>query len=98
MLYGLGTAATVAPLDAALAALPECFSQELLNCIGRDNANGLPKSQCDTILHGYDNPKDEAPLNDAINSLSICQGPSMVPFVGAALAAGLLIGALVMRR
>lgn len=95
MLYGLGATNKLA---LAKAALPDCFSRELMNCLAHDNEGGLPKAQCDTILHGYDDPKDEDPLNAAVNALPFCEGPSMVPYVGVAFAAGIALAAIVMRR
>jgi hypothetical protein len=95
MLYGLGAADTLKP---AFAALPDCYSQELLNCLWHDNKSGLPKAQCETIRAGYTDAKSEEALDSAIYSLPVCEGPSMVPYVGAAFAAGIALAALVLRR
>jgi hypothetical protein len=94
-MYGLGATNTLSP---ALAALPDCFSQELMNCLSHKNVDGLPKAQCDAILHGYDAEKDVDALNDAIDALRVCEGPSMVPYVGAAFAAGIFLTAIFMKK
>jgi hypothetical protein len=99
MLYGLG--ATKDMLSAAIAALPPCYSPELDNCLDRDNVDGLPKAQCDLIHGPYAQGVDDKTtfaMDHAINALSVCEPPSMVPYVGAAFAAGILLSALVLRR
>ncbi len=94
MLYGLGATDTLGP---AIAALPECFSQDLMDCLVR--GTGLPKAQCATINAPYSgDQKTQDAIDNAINSLPVCTGPSMVPYVGLAFAVGALLGAMVMKR
>jgi len=102
-MYGLG-APTIAPKDilaTAVAALPDCYSVELDNCLDRDNVEGLPKAQCDVIRAPYATGVDDrttVAMDKAINALSLCEAPSMIPYVGAAFAIGVLLTALVTRR
>jgi hypothetical protein len=96
MLYGLGVATP--DIAAAKAALPDCLSQELSNCIDHDNVGGLPKAQCDAIVLPYRDQASGKAMDDAINALPICSPPSMVPYVGAAFAAGVLLTVMFVRR
>lgn len=95
MLYGLGVSNK---LSAAKAALPECLSQELMNCLNSGNVDGLPKAQCDAINHGYDVAAEGNELDHAINALPVCKGPSVISYAGVAFGAGMLVAALVLRR
>lgn len=97
MLYGLGAASVLGP---ATAALPDCLSQELMDCLNTDHT-AMPKAQCDAINAAYAPGVPDATqtaMDHAINALPVCKGPSMVPFVGVAFAVGALLGALVMKR
>lgn len=96
MLYGIGVVDIVSP---AVAALPECYSQSLSDCINK--GTGLPKAQCDVIRAPYSASVDDkttARMDDAVNALPICEGPSIIPYVGAAFAAGVLLTVMVIKR
>jgi hypothetical protein len=106
MLYGIGVVVgqdmqSPQVLGPARAALPECYSQELSNCLDHDNANGLPKAQCDALRAPYapgTDDKTSVAMDAAVNALPICQGPSMIPYVGAAFAVGVVLSAVILRR
>ena len=98
MLYGLGAAAPDT-LGTAIAALPSCFSQELLNCLWHQNEQGLPESQCTTIRSGYTDEKSEDSLDSAIYALPVCgKASDMIPYVGMAFAVGVLAASLVLHK
>ena len=96
MLYGLGAPVTDT-LGPAISALPSCFNQELLNCLWHQNQQGLPESQCATIRSGYTDDKSEAALDSAIYALPVCgKASDMIPYVGIALGAGVMLTLAVM--
>jgi hypothetical protein len=96
MPYGFGAADVLTP---AVHALPDCYSQELSNCLDHGNAAGLPKAQCDVIQAAYHaDDKTASAMDDAVNALPICSGPSMIPYVGAAFAVGVLVTILITRH
>ena len=95
-MYGLGATDVLTP---AVQALPDCYSQELSNCLDHGNAAGLPKAQCDLIQAGYHaDDRTSTAMDNAVNALPICTGPSMIPYVGAAFALGVLAAVLVVRH
>jgi len=97
-MYGLA-AAPADVLSAAMAVLPDCYSQELSNCLDHNNVNGLPKAECDALSAPYDTGGAAAEaFNKAVNALPICKGPSMVPYVGGAFLAGVALSVLVLRK
>lgn len=87
-------------LGPATAALPECLSQELLDCLNTPHT-AMPKAQCDAINAAYAPGVPDATqsaMDRAVNALPVCEGPSMVPYLGLAFAVGAILGAVVMKR
>ena len=98
MLYGIGVADKDELLKQAMAALPDCFSQELSNCLDHKNVDGLPAAQCKALVDAFASDATYDRINDATNNLPICTGPSMVPFVGGAFAVGVLLTVMLVKR
>jgi hypothetical protein len=99
MLYGIGVTAPGDVLKRAVASLPDCFSQELSNCIDHDNVEGLPAAQCKAITDAFaGDAATNSGINDAVNSLPICKGMPLAPFVGGAFALGVLVTVMFVRR
>ncbi len=80
-------------MQAAQAALPPCYSRELDNCLNRDNRDGLPPEQCQTIMAAYDVDWDAA--DQAVVSLPYCSSKRAdVGMLAVAGGAGVLVGVL----